>query len=111
MALSPFGLPAQTLTTSAASVCTAPGNTQTNITAATAFNSSAGAVKMTVYRVSSGGSAATSNLIAEKTLATREAYSCPELLGQTLEPGAAIWALADAASAINIHISGYTKPK
>jgi len=60
-----------------------------------------------VNLVNSGGSAGNSNLIIDdKTVVPGEAYLCPELVGQTLEPGQFISTIASAATALTLRVSG-----
>ena len=108
MSTKPFGRPAQTVGTTPASVLTSPALTQTEIGAVTAYNGSGAPVSLTIYRVTSGGTAGTGNVVAKRTLAQDESYSCPELIGHVLEPGDAIYASASSAGAINLVISGRT---
>lgn len=95
------------LTTSAATCYTAPPNTKARIDAMVATNTSAVAVTVTVHLVSQGGSAADSNVILKaKNLAAGESYTVREALGQWLEAGDMIQALASAATAVTLVASG-----
>ncbi len=72
----------------------------------TATNTSAANAIMSVNLVTSGGSAATSNLIVDDvTLAPGETYTFPELVGQVLEPSSFI-STAGTGSALTIRASG-----
>ncbi len=64
------------------------------------------AADLTLKIVANGGSAATSNILAKKTFAIGEAYTWPELVGHTLEPGDFISAIASAGSSVNLRVSG-----
>lgn len=91
----------------ATTLYTCPSNTKVRIVAATATNDTTTAKYFTVYRVPSGGSAGDDNLVInQKTLSSRESYTCPELVGHIIEAGDTIEALAEAASQITIHLSG-----
>ena len=73
----------------------------------TVTNTTSGAVAFAVNLVVSGGSADDSNLIVDdKTIASGECYTCPELVGQTLEPGGFISTLAGSATSLTISASG-----
>lgn len=73
----------------------------------TATNTSSSNVTLSVNLVTSGGSASASNLIMDaRTIAPDETYTCPELVGHSLEPGGFISTIASAATAITIRASG-----
>jgi len=73
----------------------------------TVTNTTAGTVAITVKLIASGGSPGASNtVISAKGIAAGEAYTCPELVGQTLEPGGFISTLAGAATSLTISASG-----
>lgn len=60
-----------------------------------------------VNLVQSGGSATNANLIIDdKTVVPGETYLCPELVGQTLDPGGFISTIASAATALTLRVSG-----
>lgn len=60
-----------------------------------------------VNLVQSGGSASNSNLIIDdRTVVPGETYTCPELVGHELDPGAFISTIASAATALTLRISG-----
>ena len=64
-------------------------------------------VTATVRFVPNGGTAGTNNTVmSAKALAVNECYTCPEAVGQILNPGAFISALASANTSIVIRISG-----
>ena len=94
------------LTAVAATYYTAT-NVRTQIQAMTLTNTTAGAVTATVYLVPSGGSATASNtILSAKSLAAGESYKVIEAIGQTLEAGGTIQALASAATSISMVASG-----
>jgi len=73
----------------------------------TAANDTAAPATLKVNLVASGGAAGASNLVlATKTIAAGETYTCPELVGQILNAGGFVSTLAGTASAIVIRISG-----
>ncbi len=60
-----------------------------------------------VNLVTSGGSAGNSNLVIDdKTIVPGETYLCPEIVGQSLEPGGFISTIASAATALTFRVSG-----
>lgn len=82
-------------------------NCKTIIDKFTVTNTTAGAVTFAVNLVASGGAAGASNLIIDdKSIAAGECYTCPELVGQTLESGGFISTLAGAAASLTISASG-----
>lgn len=72
----------------------------------TASNSTAAGATLAVNIVANGGAAAASNVVMTKTVGAGEMYTCPELVGQVLNPGDFISSLAGTASAVVIRISG-----
>lgn len=73
----------------------------------TVTNTTAGAVAFSANLVANGDAAADSNLIIDaKSIAAGECYTCPELVGQTLEPGGFISTLAGAAASLTVSASG-----
>ena len=73
----------------------------------TVTNTSAGNVTISVNLVTVTGSAATSNLIIDtRAIAPEETYTCPELVGQALEPGGFISTITSAATSLTIRASG-----
>jgi hypothetical protein len=73
----------------------------------TITNTSAGNVTISVNLVTSGGAPAASNLIMDtRAIVPDETYTCPELVGQALEPGGYISTIASAATSLTIRASG-----
>jgi hypothetical protein len=73
----------------------------------TATNETAGNVTLSVYLVPTGGAAdLTNRTLPARPIAPGECYTCPELVGHTLEPGGYISTIAGTASAITIRASG-----
>lgn len=82
-------------------------NCKTIIDKFTVTNTTAGIVTFACNLVASGGSASASNLVlSPKSIAVGECYTCPELVGQTLESGGFISTLAGAATSLTISASG-----
>lgn len=80
---------------------------KTLIDKATLTNTTASAVTVSVNLVTSGDTAADSNLVLdEKTILPGETYRCPELVGQLLGEGDFISTLAGTASAVTARFSG-----
>jgi hypothetical protein len=73
----------------------------------TVTNTSGGNVQFSVNLVASGGAASSANLVLQtKTIVPGQTYTCPELVGQTLESGGFISTLASAATSLTIRASG-----
>jgi len=89
---------------------TSPANTRVTIIKATACNDTTTAKYLTVYLVPSGGTAGAANLIYnQKVIGSRETKDLSDLVPQVLDPGDMIYALAEAADQITVHISGMAK--
>lgn len=89
---------------------TSPNKIATIIDKFTARNYSGAAVTLSVNIVTSGGAAASSNLVVSYTLAAGETYIFPEVVGQYLEPGDFISTLAGAATSVSIRACGRQIP-
>lgn len=95
------------LTNADVTLYTAPASVRTILDKVTITNVTAGAVTATIRVVASGGTAGASNTIVyTKSLAAGETYTCPEAVGQTLNAGDFVSALASANTSIVIRISG-----
>lgn len=82
-------------------------NVKTIIDKFSVTNTTAAAVVFTVKLIASGGTPGASNtVLSAKSIAAAETYLCPELVGQTLEPGGFISTLAGAATSLTISASG-----
>ncbi len=82
-------------------------NCKTIIDKFTVTNTTAGAVTFACNLVASGEAAGVSNLVlSTRSIAAGETYTCPELVGQVLEPGGFISTLAGAATSLTISASG-----
>ena len=95
--------PAATNTT----LYTVPANTKVKILAATAVNDTTTPKYISFHRVPSGGSVGDANLVINRKVAgSRASISLWELVGQVLEEGDFISAIAETAAQITVHISG-----
>ena len=95
------------LTAAAATYYTVGTSARAQIQAMTLTNTTGGAVTATVYLVPSGGTAAASNtILSAKSIAAGESYKCIEAIGQWLEAGGTIQALAGSATSISLVASG-----
>lgn len=82
-------------------------NCKTIIDKFTVTNTTGAPVTFAVNLVANAGAASASNLIIDdKSIAAGECYTCPELVGQTLEAGGFISTLAGAATSLTISASG-----
>lgn len=73
----------------------------------TATNTSSTNVQFSVNLVAFSGSAGNANLVVkQRSIAPSETYTCPELVGQVLEPGGFVSTLASVATSITISASG-----
>jgi hypothetical protein len=70
-------------------------------------NTTSGNVTFSANLVTSGGVAGADNVFINlRSIAPNETYSCPELVGQNLEPGDFISTIAGAATSLTIRASG-----
>lgn len=82
-------------------------NCRTIIDKFTITNTNTTNVTISVNLVTSGGTAGLVNRIVDtRSVAPDETYTCPELVGQVLEPGAFISTIASAATSLTIRASG-----
>ena len=102
--------PETQITGSAVTYITGAASQMTTITRARMTNSdTATAYTFTVYRVASGGSAGSTNiLINARSIAPGGSDLCPELNGMTLNAGDTIQALASTTAKLNFTASGFT---
>lgn len=108
MAITPKRLVAGSqLTASAATYYTAPAGTKTRIDACALTNTTAGAVTATMHLVASGGTATASNtVLSARSLAAGATLVVPGAVGQWLEAGGTLQALASAGASISLVASG-----
>ena len=100
-------IPAKQAENSQTTQYTAPTGTRTIIDKFTVTNTTASNATIAVNIVSASGSASASNLVlSTRAIAAGECYTCPELVGQIMEPGGFISTLAGTASALTIRASG-----
>ena len=86
---------------------TAAANTRVRILQASAVNDTTSTKYISFHRVPSGGSVGDATIIInQKALASRESVPLWEIVGQVLEPGDLLSAIAETASQITVHISG-----
>jgi len=82
-------------------------NCKTIIDKFTVTNTSGSNAVFSVNLIVSAGTAGNANLIVKtRSVAPNETYTCPELVGQTLEPSGFISTLAGTASALTVLASG-----
>lgn len=82
-------------------------NCKTLIDKFTATNTSSVNVVFSVNLVANGGTASASNrILSLRTIVPGETYTCPELVGHSLEAGGFISTLCDTATALTIDASG-----
>lgn len=82
-------------------------NSTTYIDKFTVTNTSALNATFSCNLVTLGGSPGASNLVINlRSIAPKETYSCPELVGQVLESGGFISTIAGTAAALTIRSSG-----
>lgn len=94
-----LGQPAATDTT----LYTCPANTQARILKCTATNDTTTPDTITFHKVESGGSVGVDRLILNtKAIGDKETYECPEVVGQVLDAGDLISAIAGTANQITV---------
>lgn len=94
------------LTGSAATYYTAT-NVSARIDNCVLTNTTSGAVTATLHLVPSGGSASASNMILDAySIAAHTSYVPPGIIGQWIESGGTLQALASAATSITMVVSG-----
>lgn len=73
----------------------------------TITNTSAAIVTFSANVVTSAGAAGAANLVINlRSIAPKETYACPELVGQVLETGDFISTIAGAATSLTMRASG-----
>lgn len=114
MATIPYIMQPATLTATAAAYVTCPQNQILTTKKVTVTNTSANAVTLTLYKVPSGSTPGTGNLligaltIPANTVngGVKELY---EAENQMLQPGDTLQALAGTAGVLNLNVSGLTQ--
>jgi hypothetical protein len=87
-------------------VYTAPLSVTTIIDKLTTANYDSVARVITISIVASGGSVGNAYYIGKQTLAPYETYIWPEVVGQILNPGDYVSAIASNATGVNLRMSG-----
>ncbi len=87
-------------------VYTAPANTTTIIDKVTTANYDVTSRVVTISIVASGASVGDAYYIAKRTLAAKETYIWPEVVGQILNAGDFVSVIASNATGINLRMSG-----
>lgn len=72
----------------------------------TVTNTTGGAVTFACNLVTLAGSPGAGNLILSKTIPANSTYTCPELVGHSLDQGGFISTIAGAANSLTIRVSG-----
>jgi len=86
-------------------LATAQENTVWRVIKCTATNDTTTAVVITFHKVESGGSVGDTKLILNaKILGAKETYECPEVVGQVLEAGDFISAIAGSAAQVTVSL-------
>ncbi len=82
-------------------------NCTTYIDKATVTNTTSGNVTFSANLVTSAGAAGAANLVVNlRSIAPKETYTCPELVGQVLQPGDFLSTIAGAATSLTLRVSG-----
>lgn len=82
-------------------------NVKAIVDAAVISNSGTTGVLVSINIVPAGSTSGGANrLISNRYMAPGDTYSCPEIVGQIIRPGAKISAIAGAASTIAFRVSG-----
>lgn len=94
-----------TLGASAASLYVAPANTVARLSSVTFTNQDAVARSVSVYLVKAGSAPSNANrVVAPYVIASNEAWTCPHV-NHNLNPGDALFAMADAAGVVSVYAS------
>lgn len=82
-------------------------NCTTTIDKFTVTNTTSGNVTFSANLVTVAGAAGAANLVINlRSIAPKETYACPELIGQVLQPGDFISTIAGAATSLTMRASG-----
>lgn len=80
---------------------------QTRLDKCTVTNEDSAAWTFSIYLVPSGGAAGVTNqIIATRYINAGETYTCPEIVGQWLNAGQFLAAIASSASKLTLRVSG-----
>ena len=102
--------PGTQLAATATVLYTQPSNSYGQIVRAVVYNTDTVPRQITIYRVPSGGSPGTTNIVISGTggrVMVGQDMSLSSLAGMVLNPGDTIQGLADSASKVNFFMSGY----
>ncbi len=84
---------------------TCPASTTARVLSCTATNDTTTAVTITIHKVPSGDSPGDDNLILNLySLSDKETHACPEVVGQVLEAGDSISAIAGTADQATVSL-------
>lgn len=82
---------------------TCPTNTQARVLKCTVTNDTTSVATISFHKVPSGDSVGDANLILNtKAVGSKETYGCPEVVGQVLDAGDLISAIASAADQLTV---------
>jgi TPP-dependent trihydroxycyclohexane-1,2-dione (THcHDO) dehydratase len=81
-------------------------NCTTIIDKATITNTTTGIVTFAANLVTAAGAAGAANLIVSRSIAPKETYALPELVGQVLQPSDFLSTIAGAATSLTLRVSG-----
>ena len=82
---------------------TTPANTTARVLKCTVTNDTTTVVTISFNKVPSGGSVAVTNLILNlKSIGSRDTYECPEVVGQVLDAGDIMSAIASVADQLTV---------
>lgn len=81
-------------------------NSTVQIDKCTITNTSASAVTFSIHLVSTGSAGASNQIIKDQSVAAGSVYLCNEIVGHSLGPGSSFSAIASAANALVICVSG-----
>jgi hypothetical protein len=102
-----FSIEKQLSTTPVNIVNEAAPSTQSVVTTLSFFNTSATEFRLvTIYRIPSGGTAGTTNIIAEGSIAPRDSWVNVEILSEVFTNGMFAQAEVDAGTDVNVNCSG-----
>jgi hypothetical protein len=84
---------------------TCPANTTARVIKCTVTNDTTTAKYISFNKVPTGDSVGDDNLIMnEQTIGSKETYDCPEVVGQVLESGDLLSAIAEIASQLTVNV-------
>lgn len=100
-------VPATQLTNSAAGLYTSPAGVWTQIVSLTCQNTDVTSHQVTFYLVPAAGSAGSTNVITNaQALSPKQSWNDPFVYGKVLNPGDALWGLADTGAVVNVFAAG-----